>query len=1316
MRAFRILGGALLVGTVLSGCSESPERAPTASEGAGLVVSGEQKLQAADGFNNDFFGNAVSLSPTHVFIAAHGDDIGAILDQGSVYVFGRDGSSISPRQKLVASDGAANDMFGDSLASDDTTLLVGVPSDKVGALTNSGSVRVYSLAGGNFVERQTLDVSTSVDARTGSSVALTGDTAFASEMTGIRVFTRIGGSFQLTGAINGGNRRIAATLAASGDTLIAGYSCDPFDVSTCRGAAYVYVRSGDRWVQQQQLVPPVRETNDLFGASIAIWENTALVGAPGSTVNGAGLRGAAYAFVRSGSTWSMQRKLTAADGIAEDRFGSAVAVRNDIALFGAPFHEHNGINANHGSGYISTRTGTEWSEPSEVRASDGQNNDWFGSAVALSDGMMLVGSPNDDQPAAAQGSAYVFRTSGVNGERCGTGGECVTGFCSDGRCCNTACGGTCDACSVAAGAPRDGECALLAGTTPAAAACAPLTCNGSGAACTRCANDAECGAGKYCDAAGACQAQKTLGRACEPSAGADCKVSGCRVCASGNCVDGFCCNGACTGGCSSCSSAFTAAANGTCSPVRPGTDPKNACAPDPGFPDSCGADGMCNGLGQCRLVAPVDTACGDLTCSDGTLRDFGCNATGQCVQNTTQCGSGGSGGTGSGGSMGTGGSGTGGTSTGGSGGSGNGGAAGASGSAGTGGTGGNPNACIRVAPDGDDSAALASNGNPAVPFATLQPAIDFAAANPSIASTVCVADGADCVGTATPYVQAAGSELRMRNRVSVLGGFESTTWTRCSRSTEVLTVNSVGITFGSNITDESVLDHVAIVALPLDEFTGVLVDGAQGVELESVFIGASDAADDHALRFRGIDVRNGGDVTATSTTIESPICEIEGVGIHSTQGRIAFLDGVIDIHTFQDSDDPTGPFLLRAVDLVDSAASRIENSELILRSPQTPFATIDGIASSGDAQDTSVEGNSITQASSVGGRAVSFTDCLGSNLAIVGNTLVFPDPDPLPLQPGGPEIGIITGVGCIARIDDNFVRATGLRNRTSIGIQSRDGSQITNNDVSTKNVAHGITAPGSDNRGIGVSCADCAEVSGNRVTGLASIGCVRNCNVGSVGLSVSGNGTLVDGNRVLGGCSGGPTGGSGSVGISVSGSVRVQNNVATGGIDCSSAPDQAIASANGLIVGPGNIDVHSNRFFAGTTRSLACTSTAIRLDGGGARIRNNALFGGNCSTGAVVQEWTGTSTPSHFENNAFAPGSQVLYIDLGTVDPRTVEAVNALSDMVSRNNILAACAFPLISPSLCIDAGTTEGAPDHDIDGDPRGATPPDIGPDELAP
>ncbi len=136
-----------------------------------------------------------------------------------------------------------------------------------------------------------------------------------------------------------------------------------------------------------------------FGYSVAVDGDTALVGA----FNDSGL-GAAYVFVRNAATWSLQQRLTAADGASGDQFGYSVAVSGNTLAVGAAAKA-----SGRGSVYVFARAGTAWTQQQEFVGADAVANDCFGCSVALSGATAIVGSPDRF---STTGAAYVFSNNG----------------------------------------------------------------------------------------------------------------------------------------------------------------------------------------------------------------------------------------------------------------------------------------------------------------------------------------------------------------------------------------------------------------------------------------------------------------------------------------------------------------------------------------------------------------------------------------------------------------------------------------------------------------------------------------------------------------------------------------------------------------------------------------------------------------------------------------------------------------------------------------------------------------------------------------
>lgn len=218
---------------------------------------------------------------------------------------------------------------------------------------------------------------------------------------------------QLTPAAGTANDAFASATAASTDTIIFGAPGRTVGNKTFQGQAFVYRFSGAAWTIEGTLSASDGAQNDSLGSSVAISGDTVLAGAPGKTVGVNAFQGACYVFVRSGTVWSQQAKLVAADGTAGDSFGCSVSIFGDTAVVGA-FANAPGGNFNQGAAYIFTRTGTVWTQQAKLVASDGASNDFFGFAVSAGLDTVVVGASNKSQSGKlAQGAAYAFTRSGA---------------------------------------------------------------------------------------------------------------------------------------------------------------------------------------------------------------------------------------------------------------------------------------------------------------------------------------------------------------------------------------------------------------------------------------------------------------------------------------------------------------------------------------------------------------------------------------------------------------------------------------------------------------------------------------------------------------------------------------------------------------------------------------------------------------------------------------------------------------------------------------------------------------------------------------
>lgn len=213
-----------------------------------------------------------------------------------------------------------------------------------------------------------------------------------------------------------------STLALVGDTLLVGARHDDHGGLLSAGSVYVFTRANNVWSERQKLTASDPHARGFFGGSIAVSGNTAVISASGTD---SASEGSAYVFVRSGNVWVEQQKLTASDGSAFDWFGSSVGVSTDRVVVGAAEHTHSG-HTRAGSAYVFARAGNVWSQEHKLIASDAGPDDGFGWSVGIADGTVWVTAPGHDHAGEFDtGSAYVFELGTDGGG--GAGGEAGTG-------------------------------------------------------------------------------------------------------------------------------------------------------------------------------------------------------------------------------------------------------------------------------------------------------------------------------------------------------------------------------------------------------------------------------------------------------------------------------------------------------------------------------------------------------------------------------------------------------------------------------------------------------------------------------------------------------------------------------------------------------------------------------------------------------------------------------------------------------------------------------------------------------------------------
>ncbi|AKS41588.1 Calx-beta domain-containing protein [Wenzhouxiangella marina] len=314
---------------------------------------------------------------------------------------------------IKASDAQAGDRFGNAVDSDGDWLVVGAAFADSAAAPASGAAYVYERdANGQWSFDSKLEGSNiETSDWFGHAVAISGDTIAVSAIQEDSSATGVGGDQQ------------------SND-------------SSAAGAVYIFVRDGSgTWSQQAYLKAAAVNENDEFGHRLALDGDTLVVGMPeedsfSSGVNGnpfdntAEDAGAAYVFVRQGTSWSQQAYLKASNTDADDRFGYSVDIDGDLIVVGAYDESSSatGVNGDEsdnstsgaGAAYLFERNQGLWSQVAYLKASNTGFLDFFGFDVAIDGLTVVVGARGEnsaatgingdqlDNSAPSAGAVYIF--------------------------------------------------------------------------------------------------------------------------------------------------------------------------------------------------------------------------------------------------------------------------------------------------------------------------------------------------------------------------------------------------------------------------------------------------------------------------------------------------------------------------------------------------------------------------------------------------------------------------------------------------------------------------------------------------------------------------------------------------------------------------------------------------------------------------------------------------------------------------------------------------------------------------------------------
>ena len=386
----------------------------------------EAYIKPANSDAGDGFGEVVDIDGDTMVVSARYEDSNQTTitngtsassdnsseDSGAVYVYTRSGSTWTQEAYIKAANGESGDNFGRRLAisgdtivvgayedSDQTTITNGTTASTDNSSVDSGAVYVYARSGSTWTQEAYIKASNNdSEDYFGYALDIDGDTIV-----------------------------VGAYYEDSNQTTITNGTTSSINNSNSRsGAAYVYKRSGSSWSQEAYLKAPNSEASDRFGRYLAISGDTVAIAAYGedsnqstitngttaSSNNSNSSSGAVYVFTRSGSTWTHEAYIKAANGDSDDTFGygCGVAINGDTLVVGAESEDSNqstitngaGASSNNsatdsGAAYVYKRSGGSWSQVAYLKPSNNDNEDYFGYCVGVgADETIVVSSSYED--------------------------------------------------------------------------------------------------------------------------------------------------------------------------------------------------------------------------------------------------------------------------------------------------------------------------------------------------------------------------------------------------------------------------------------------------------------------------------------------------------------------------------------------------------------------------------------------------------------------------------------------------------------------------------------------------------------------------------------------------------------------------------------------------------------------------------------------------------------------------------------------------------------------------------------------------------
>jgi hypothetical protein len=364
---------------------------------------------AGDADPEDHFGGTIALVNDQLLIGAP-PAIDRVLNKGAVYVYQNTGENWSVVSRLRKDDvpfftqcSECFDGFGSILAVDGETALIRSSYYS----TNYNSLYVYKRVGGSWQNASPLPPFTE-EVWYISSVAFRGNTAailtHGAESI-IHIFSYVNDGWQLvtTFSVDKWNALRFDLIVLDESTLLAPYTASPNI-----GGVKVFRRSGSTWVEDASFQLTLAPNESFYSA--AIQGDTAFIGIEGSDTSASRV----LVYKRTASGWELAQTLVSQTPTVDTIFGISIAVEGNLAVIGeaGPFYGWDDVvvDTPPGKAYIYQYSGTEWVLQQMLEAPGNGKGNYFGAAIQLNDDILAIGAHGDNEGKLEEtGAVYVYQ-------------------------------------------------------------------------------------------------------------------------------------------------------------------------------------------------------------------------------------------------------------------------------------------------------------------------------------------------------------------------------------------------------------------------------------------------------------------------------------------------------------------------------------------------------------------------------------------------------------------------------------------------------------------------------------------------------------------------------------------------------------------------------------------------------------------------------------------------------------------------------------------------------------------------------------------